>query len=309
MLGSAPLGPIGDPGDPPDAAAAVAASPAPDRAKGGDARALGAGRNLRTDGAVAGIGIGGSTLEQHPFIETLLRSGPVGQSILAGLLLLSVYTWATILTKTVALRKARASTAELLAAFRESGTTWLKQPPPATLLAGPMGQVCHAGLREFRAQMGLLGPGQRPGEDAITRIEAAMEAETVDQIAELEKGHLILAIAASASPFIGLFGTVWGIMNAFRGMGLEGSAGIAAVAPGVAEALVTTVAGLAVAIPAVVAYNLLNRRVQLITARLDRFSTEFVRAVHHVVRTGAVAGQEAAGRGGETSAVFARRNG
>jgi len=252
----------------------------------------------------------GLDVEQHPFIETLLRSGPVGQSILAGLLLLSIYTWATILTKVVALRAARRSVVEVLTAFRESGTGWLKQPPHATMLAGPMGQVCQAGLREFRAQANLLGPGQRFGADAIAQIEAALEVETVDQIAELEKGHLILAIAASASPFIGLFGTVWGIMNAFRGMGLEGSAGIAAVAPGVAEALVTTVAGLAVAIPAVVAYNLLNRRVQLITARLDRFSAEFVRLVHHVARTGAGAGAgSGAAQGGETTAVFARRNG
>jgi len=247
----------------------------------------------------------------HPFIATLLRSGPVGQSILAGLLILSVYTWATILTKLSVLRAAEKRARSVAAAFREARSTWLNRPPTAGVLTGPLGEVCLAGLREFRAQAMLLGPGQVPDAEAAAQIEGALEVETVEQIAKLEKGHLLLAVAASASPFIGLFGTVWGIMNAFRGMGLEGSAGIAAVAPGVAEALVTTVAGLAVAIPAVVAYNLLNRKVQLLTTMLDRFSAEFMRCIHHAARRGEVSGSPdpAGPAGGESTAVFARRNG
>lgn len=245
---------------------------------------------------------------EHPFIATLLRSGPVGQTILAGLLLLSVYTWAIIVTKLGALRAAEQSSRRLMARFREAGSRWLGSPSDAAPLEGPLGKVCAEGLREYRAQTQWLVPGQALPPDARERVEAAMEVETVDQIADLERGHLVLAVAASASPFIGLFGTVWGIMNAFRGMGLEGSAGIAAVAPGVAEALVTTVAGLAVAIPAVVAYNLLNRRVQLVTMLLDRFSTEFMRTIHHATRGGEAMPPSAPPAAAESPAIFARRD-
>ncbi len=259
-------------------------------------------------GCRASVGARGVGVE-HPFISTLLQSGPVGQTILAGLLILSIYTWAIIFSKIVALRAAERSSRVFLARFRESGATWLDTPGAVGTTEGPLAKVCHEGLREYGSQVQLLGPGQIPDVQAMERIEAAIEAETVDQIAELERGHLVLAVAASASPFIGLFGTVWGIMNAFRGMGLEGSAGIAAVAPGVAEALVTTVAGLAVAIPAVIAYNLLNRKVQLATALLDRFATDFMRTVHHATRRGQAAPPPRHPSSPEQSPVFARREG
>jgi biopolymer transport protein TolQ len=242
----------------------------------------------------------------HPFIATLLRSGPVGQTILAGLLFLSIYTWAVIISKSGMLRKAEKSCRTFLDRFRESGPDWL-HATRGVLVDGPLEDVYEGAVREYRAQRELAGAGVPLHPEAIRRIEVALETEIAEAVIRLERGHLLLAIAASASPFIGLFGTVWGIMNAFRGMSMEGSAGIAAVAPGVAEALVTTVAGLAVAIPAVIAYNLLNRRVQLITSVLDRFATEFVRTVHLAwARSG---GTTAPPPGAEASpAVFARRS-
>lgn len=240
----------------------------------------------------------------HPFIATLTRSGPVGQTILAGLLLLSIYTWMVIFTKTGYLRKAERTARDFLRRFREAGPDWL-HATRGVRVEGVLEDVYEGAVREYRLQRDLA-PGPIPPE-AMRRIEATLDAEISEVVMTLEKGHLVLAIAASASPFIGLFGTVWGIMNAFRGMSLEGSAGIAAVAPGVAEALVTTVAGLAVAIPAVVSYNLLNRRVQVITSILDRFSTEFLRAVHFVSARGGVT--PPAGPGTEASSpVFARRS-
>jgi biopolymer transport protein TolQ len=240
----------------------------------------------------------------HPFISTLLHSGPVGQSILAGLLLASILTWWVILWKVGALRQAEASSRRFLARFREGGPEWL-DPARRMSIDGPLGPVYAEGLREVHLQR-EIADGARLGPEAMSRIEAALDSEIVTQIAELDRGHVILAIAASASPFVGLFGTVWGIMNAFRGMSLEGSAGIAAVAPGVAEALVTTVAGLAVAIPAVVAYNLLNRRAQLIGSLYDRFSQEFLRAV---VLSGRRDARPAPPPAPEAAPVFARRNG
>jgi biopolymer transport protein TolQ len=127
-------------------------------------------------------------------------------------------------------------------------------------------------------QRSLEGAGAVSAQ-ARDRIRAALETETNDQISDLEKGQLTLAIGASAGPLLGLLGTVWGIMNAFQAIGLQGNAGIATVAPGVAEALIITVAGLAVAIPSVVTYNIHNRKIQVILSIFDRFSNEFLTAV------------------------------
>lgn len=245
----------------------------------------------------------------HPFISTLLRSGPVGQTILAGLLILSVYTWSVIFWKRLELRRAERGGRESLRRFRERSTDWI-EGRLGSAVPSPIGPILDEGVRELQMQRELAGP-RGLSTDAIARIEEALDAETVDRTAELERGQTGLAIAASASPFIGLFGTVWGIMNAFRGMSLEGSAGIAAVAPGVAEALVTTVAGLAVAIPSVVAYNLFNRRITVIVTLLERFSGEFLRAVHHVSQSGAGLPAPSAPSDpgmGHPSPVFARRN-
>jgi biopolymer transport protein TolQ len=245
---------------------------------------------------------------EHPFISTLLRSGPVGQAILAGLLAFSVYTWTVIFSKSGALRRAYREARTGLERFHEGGTEWFEAPRTVTL-PGALGKVLAEGLREYRAQRELAGGGPLDA-DGVARLEAALEIETVDRITELERGHLGLAIAATSSPFIGLFGTVWGVMNSFRGMSLSGSAGIAAVAPGIAEALITTAAGIGVAVPAVIAYNVLNRRVQLVTALLDRFSTEFLRAAAAASRRSVPMRAPAAAPPTPESAasLFARRN-
>jgi biopolymer transport protein TolQ len=238
-------------------------------------------------------------------LATLLRSGPVGQTILAGLLVFSIYTWAVILTKVGMLRRAERSCEAFLNQFRAASTDWLRTNR-GTPVAGPLGTVYEGGLREFRAQRRKLGAPLPLSGEARNRIEAALEIEVAQELSRLERGHLILAIAASACPFIGLFGTVWGIMNAFRGISAEGSAGIAAVAPGVAEALVTTVAGLAVAIPAVISYNLLSGRVRRIEMILDRFAWEFLRVIDHSEEDARPL-PTPEGEGETSSPVFARR--
>ncbi len=242
----------------------------------------------------------------HPFISTLLRSGPVGQTILAGLLFLSISTWAIILTKVGALRAAESSVRAFRGRFREAGQDWLhtsRGTPPA----GPLGPIYEEGLREYRDQRELAAPGLPLPIEARNRIEDTLEVEVTDAKIALEKGHLLLAVASSASPFIGLFGTVWGIMNAFRGISAEGSAGIAAVAPGVAEALITTVAGLAVAIPSVIAYNFFTGWANRIIVQIERFTVEFLGAVDRSDR--AVENSPRPAGGAEGSPVFARRDG
>jgi biopolymer transport protein TolQ len=243
----------------------------------------------------------------HPFISTLLRSGPVGQAILAGLLAFSIYTWTVIFSKSGTLRAAYRDAKTGLSRFREGGVEWF-EATRTIALPGALGKVLAEGLREYRMQRDLCGGPLDPV--AISRLEAVLEAEIVDRITELERGHLGLAIAATSSPFIGLFGTVWGIMNSFRGMSLQGSAGIAAVAPGIAEALITTAAGIGVAVPSVIAYNVLNRRVQLVTGLLDRFVAEFVRAAVVASRRSAPmrAAAPAAPPAEGASSLFVRRN-
>jgi biopolymer transport protein TolQ len=215
----------------------------------------------------------------HPFIATLTRSGPVGQALLAGLIGLSIFTWAIIVSKTGALRRAERSSRAFLARFRQSGVEWMSGDVRAGTREGPLGKICEAGMRELRTQRAVEGATRALSPHARARIESALDAEIADQISELERGQIVLAVGASAGPLLGLLGTVWGIMNAFASMGMEGNAGIAAVAPGVAEALVGTVAGLAVAIPAVIAYNVHARKIHVVTAVFDRFSHEFLAAL------------------------------
>jgi biopolymer transport protein TolQ len=263
------------------------------------------------------VGFGGEGFRQargdlveHPFISTLTRSGPVGQTILAALLVLSVYTWTLIFWKGIELRRAELLTRDFLRRFRDSAPDWLNAASEAQVPA-PIATIFEEGLREYRTQRELVG-GRALGAEALSRIESVLESEVSGRIGEMERGQVMLAIAASASPFMGLFGTTWGIMNAFRSMSLEGSAGIAAVAPGVAEALVTTAGGLAVAIPSVIAYNLFNRRLTVLTTLLERFVAEFLRAAQHGShRGGGAPTAPPPAEVGSTSRppVFARRSG
>ena len=115
-----------------------------------------------------------------------------------------------------------------------------------------------------------------PGAIPLDNVERAMRKSANEEIALMETYLPFLATTGSATPFIGLFGTVWGIMNAFSGIATTGSASLATVAPGIAEALIATAAGLAAAIPSVMAYNYFVNQVRVVATRIDSFSIEFV---------------------------------
>jgi biopolymer transport protein TolQ len=112
-------------------------------------------------------------------------------------------------------------------------------------------------------------------------VQRGMQIGTSEEITRLERNMPWLAITAAVTPFIGLFGTVWGIIDAFHGLGTAGAATLRAVAPGISEALITTAAGLAAAIPAVIAYNLIGSSIREFAARGDDFALEFLNAVEH----------------------------
>jgi biopolymer transport protein TolQ len=150
-----------------------------------------------------------------------------------------------------------------------------------------MAQVFRAGYQEL---VRLTRNGERAnpadrsaanGVGEIENIELAMRRVIREQVRWLERALTFLATTGSTAPFIGLFGTVWGIMNAFQGLSMVQSTSLQAVAPGIAEALVATAVGLAAAIPAVMAYNHFRRQVRLLAADLEHFAVEFLHLTRH----------------------------
>jgi biopolymer transport protein TolQ len=116
-------------------------------------------------------------------------------------------------------------------------------------------------------------------QEDLQALQRALDKAESQEISRFEKGLSFLATTGSTSPFIGLFGTVWGIMDAFRAIGIKGSASIGGVAPGISEALIATAAGLAAAIPAVIGYNHFNNKINIIASEMDEFSLEFISVV------------------------------
>jgi len=211
----------------------------------------------------------------------LEQTGWVARVVLGILLVLSLFSWAIIFQKSRLFSQIEPQTKKFLQMFRSGRGL----PDPNTLRAGaggtPLVVVYQAGYRELEAQLG--SPGNRPGVSPTpTKVRNAhavgveMQVAAGEEVRRLEKWMPWLATTGSVSPFIGLFGTVWGVMDAFSGLGDAGSASLRAVAPGIAEALITTAAGLFAAIPAVIAYNYYVGGIRALAARMDSFASEFV---------------------------------
>jgi biopolymer transport protein TolQ len=147
--------------------------------------------------------------------------------------------------------------------------------------------VFQAGYAEVNQQVRSATPGGQPARPTVRSLEALSRALAraagVEQT-RLERRLSFLATTASVTPFVGLFGTVWGIMNAFRGIGVKSSASIGVVASGISEALIATAFGLFAAIPAVVAYNYYLNKIKVLTTEMDTFSSEFINIVERHVK-------------------------
>jgi biopolymer transport protein TolQ len=209
-------------------------------------------------------------------------SGPVVQGVLYLLILFSVVSWAIIFTKALQIRRARSESERFNEIFWETKNLTSIHTASMELKQSPVAQVFRAGYQELVKLMRTKrqGPG---GEDDVTtelggidNVERAMRRATNQEITRLERALTFLATTASTTPFIGLFGTVWGIMNAFRGLSTTQSSSIQAVAPGISEALIATATGLVAAIPAVVAYNYFARQIRVLSADMENFSAEFL---------------------------------
>jgi len=214
-------------------------------------------------------------------IDILRQTGIVNLIVLAILVLLSVVSWAIILQKTLAYRSIERQTATFLDVFRRSTKFSEVQAVCPSLPKSPLVGVFQAGYAELNTQFrsGSSNPGEaapRPILKSLTAVDRALLRAAAVEVNKLEKRVPFLATIASVAPFIGLFGTVWGILITFQRIGVTGSTNLATVGPGIADALIATAAGLFAAIPAVMAYNHFTLKVKGFASDLDDFSLEFL---------------------------------
>src|SRR6201987_5013755 len=207
-------------------------------------------------------------------VDMISNSGPVAKLVLLLLLAFSLISWAIILTKWALLRRARGQSGRFVRAFRKAQRLQDMAAVADQFKPSPLVGVFEGGYEEYRRQVASSG-----GLRSMVPIQRGMQIGSSEEITRLERNVPWLAITAAATPFIGLFGTVWGIIDAFHGLGTAGAATLRAVAPGISEALITTAAGLAAAIPAVIAYNLIGSSIREFAARGDDFSLEMLNAV------------------------------
>lgn len=210
--------------------------------------------------------------------QHVLLAGPIVKFVLLLLILFSVVSWAIIFLKFRLFKGIERGQTDFVKAFSEGKNLSSLFDRSEKSEKTPISQVFRAGYLELmRIQRGRPSGGVTPdGTIPLENVERAMRKAANEEIALMETYLPFLATTGSATPFIGLFGTVWGIMNAFSGIATTGSATLATVAPGIAEALIATAAGLAAAIPSVMAYNFFLNRVRAVATRIDSFSIEFV---------------------------------
>ena len=207
-------------------------------------------------------------------LDLVNETGPVAKIVLLILLAFSLISWAIILSKWGLLRHARVQSGRFSRAFRKARQLQDVSSVAEQFKPSPLVGVFESGFDEYKRQLGNGGVLKN-----LVSIQRAMQIAVSEEISRFERNLPWLAITAAVTPFIGLFGTVWGIIDAFHGLGAAGAATLRAVAPGISEALITTAAGLAAAIPAVIAYNLIGSSIRDFAARGDDFSLEMLNAV------------------------------
>ena len=211
--------------------------------------------------------------------DTLTHSGPVGFSALALLIVFSVVSWAIILQKALYLRRATRTSERFLTAFWEAKRLDQMYQQSDQYARSPICQVFRSGYIELARLKKRSGEKEEGLGGGIENVERALRRSQNAEVTALESMTPFLATVGSTAPFIGLFGTVWGIMKAFQDIGRMGAANLATVAPGISEALIATAAGLAAAIPAVIAYNFFVSRIRVLESEMDAFGADFLNIV------------------------------
>ncbi len=218
----------------------------------------------------------------------ILESGAMVQFVLIVLLIFSVVSWAIILMKYLVFKKVERENDRFMDAYMRQMKISDMYSEAKKTKHSTIAEVCRVGYGELiKLSKIVKDPGGRESGETgfnqelklVDQVERAMSRASADETIKLEKFLGFLATTGSACPFIGLFGTVWGIMNTFQSIGARGSATLAVVAPGISEALIATAAGLAAAIPAVIFYNFYLNKVKTITTEMDVFTAEFLNIV------------------------------
>jgi len=215
--------------------------------------------------------------------ELVLSAGPVAKFVLCVLGLFSIICWALIVEKWWEFRRIQRDSQRFLRLFREARRFGAVYGGAKKHRDSPLAQVYLAAGQEAASMLGgaeivdrILEEEDGLGPERLDAVNRAMRRAATTEIARMERYLPFLATTASSAPFIGLFGTVWGIMTSFQSIGAQGSANLAVVAPGISEALIATAAGLGAAIPAVMGYNYYVNRVKHWAVELESFSLELL---------------------------------
>lgn len=239
-------------------------------------------------GQLSPAGLGGGF--RGSVVDLILYSGPVVKVVLIILLFFSILSWAIIFSKLRLIKRADKESRLFLRIFWEGKQLSSIFGESKKLRYSPTAEVFRAGYVEMN-KLSKAKPNPDSSREVsdptalsielsgVGNVSRAMRQAATSELTKLERALGFLATTGSTTPFIGLFGTVWGIMDAFRGIGMRGSATLAVVAPGISEALIATAAGLAAAIPAVVAYNYYINRIRVLSSEMENFSAEFLNIV------------------------------
>jgi biopolymer transport protein TolQ len=219
-------------------------------------------------------------------VDLLLNAGIVVKLVLALLLFFSVVSWSIILFKLFQVQRANNGSERFMDLFWKSSRFDAIASQIDRFVGCPLAVLfneAYAELNKLMNRESRNGVGLSTDLGRVENVSRALRRATNSELTRLERYLTFLATTGSTSPFIGLFGTVWGIMTAFEGIGKSGSASLAVVAPGIAEALIATAIGLVAAIPAVMAYNHFQHKIRVLTNEMDSFSTEFLNIVQRTV--------------------------
>ena len=221
-------------------------------------------------------------------IELVIQSTLMAKAVLLILLIFSITSWAIMLNKFFVYRAARGEDNRFLEVFSKTENLTEIYNFAKNLRLSPLARLFLTGYRELylfqemakeeRKKRGeaALSSGEKLTDRDIKGISLALNKSINREVERFSKRLEFLATTGSTTPFIGLFGTVWGIMHSFRSIGVQGTASIGGVAPGIAEALIATAAGLIAAIPAVIFFNYLNNKVFVLTSSMDDFCQDFI---------------------------------
>ena len=209
--------------------------------------------------------------------EMMSNIGPIAIGVITLLVFASLYSWMIIFSKLSTFSKATKDSRKFIRAFRKATRLQDMATLTSEYPASPLAQVFEDVYETYKRQTGGSGPPRN-----LVPLERTAQTSASEAVTSLERRMTWLATIAATSPFVGLFGTVMGVVDAFHGLGTAGAATLRAVAPGISEALITTAAGLFVAVPAVVAYNQFTARIRILASAIDDFCRELLNSLEEI---------------------------